>query len=591
MDYDNFDISLGIRKNGKLVNIKKEKKVLVKLKNPVEKEEIHKNEKIMGLSIDFDILDDNMLENKISKADDIMQDYDINEINFIDKTAEIKIQNLKKALIIDLKKYFKKHHLGVLEKIEDVSLKIKPTLYDKYQLNYDLNIKFENKYFKMQIFNNINDNLFIDYFSHDSFNQKLINKLQISTFENSYKNYKIIADILGYDVILLNKDQILVDESYNKKSKKLYFMVLNEKIYALDKIVDVYYKLKIYTNHILDICLKRDIEKNSKFVLFEDLNKFSDFYIYFPRFRYSTFKYQYLLNNLYFKKVNDITLEQINILNYVIKNFGLHFYLFNDMKIIDKSEFTLDFINNHQTFSIDNISLFDYKNYNKSEDIDKTCKKRFLEKYEDFDYYYTYNNHIITGITKDEVYDKCLHNFKINIEKHEIHKNLSILRLNKIKNKEDLDFVLSVFPNVDKLIIFNFDNHKILSDKHMNFTKPMTFEYILKLSEKITECKICKCKLSNIVNNDNFISIDAKNPLLGHTIDNDNIDLLCGNCNIMKGTNYLGKYYDKPYFYDINTLKHDKLVELLKYHKQKISGITHVLRKRLDNYIKNIDKT
>ena len=87
----------------------------------------------------------------------------------------------------------------------------------------------------------------------------------------------------------------------------------------------------------------------------------------------------------------------------------------------------------------------------------------------------------------------------------------------------------------------------------------------------------------------NKISIDAIDPLLGHTTKYNNLDLLCGECNILKGTGFMGKYSEKPYFYDINTLKKDKIIELLNYHKLPVCGIIPTLRKRLDNHIKIID--
>ena len=81
MDYDNFDISLGIRKNGKLVNNKKEKKVLVKLKQKEvikledQKDNI-KNEKSMGISVEFDETLSNLFD--CVKPHDDVKDYDEN---------------------------------------------------------------------------------------------------------------------------------------------------------------------------------------------------------------------------------------------------------------------------------------------------------------------------------------------------------------------------------------------------------------------------------------------------------------------------------------------------------------------------------
>ena len=251
----------------------------------------------------------------------------------------------------------------------------------------------------------------------------------------------------------------------------------------------------------------------------------------------------------------------------------------------DKKDLTLDFVKNHSSYCIDNISLYDY---NKSKNINNLVVKEYYDNYEDFDYYFVYKNTIIQGITKNEIYEKCNNKYDIKIDLNEIKKNYSYMDLTKIKTQEEINYLLDLFPN-NNIIFFSLTNKKLLSTKLMNFDNPLTYNYILNLSNKIKECKICDCTLSKNTKDKSFISIDAINPLLGHTIENNNLDLLCGKCNIIKGTMFMGKYSEKPYFYDIKTLKNDKLCELLKYHKLNTSGITHVLRKRLENYIKNIN--
>jgi len=613
MDFDNFDISLGIRKKRKLVNIKKIKvnktqklKDLNKiLENHKKNTEKLKNEnkklenKIAMLSnnssgfFDFNDLD---IESYSENSTILSNEYDIDNITFTeknkisDKKESVKndkiFTKLKKLVILDLKKYFKKKDFDSYNKIINIGNEQNKTEYDTLILDYD-NTLFINEYCDLLKFTTDKKNILLDYFSSNLFDNTLIKKINISKFENSYKSIKMIAEYLNFDIVLLNEDLEMVDELYSKTKKKLYFLLANNKIYAIDSNFNKFYKFKIHIKKSITTCLSRDIEKNSKFVLFEELDDYEDYYIHFPKIKYSIFKYQYLLNNLYLTKIGDLTKEQLDIIKYLVKNFGLHFNLLREKKYINKKDFTLDFINNHLNYSIDNISLFDYKYYNKLDNINELVRQDKYKKYEDFNYYYSYKNNIIQGIDKNEIYNKCLEKFNIKIDLNEIKKIQSYMSLNSIKTQENINTILSLFQNTDTLCIFEDSNKQILSEKKMDFTNPPTFEYILKLHEKIKECKICGCGLTMDKNDKNKISIDAINPLLGHI--NDNIDLLCGECNILKGTSFMGDYTEKPYFYDIDTLDKNKIIELLNYHKLDISGIIPTLRKRLKNHIKNID--
>ncbi len=450
---------------------------------------------------------------------------------------------------------------------------------------YSDNYKY-NEYCNLLKYENTNNSLLVNYFKSDIFNLEKINKIKIDEYKNCYRNIKIIIKYLDYDIILLNQNLDIIDELKLKK-RKIFFLLENNKIYALDNSVNYYLQFKKYILKSINTCLLRDKDKNSKFVLLQDINNYKDYYLHFPKLKYAIFKYHYLLNDLYLKKVGDLTLEQFDILNYLISNFGLHFYLINDIKIINKNDITLDFLKNYSNYSIDNISLFDFNN--KSKNINNLVEKEVYNGYKEFDYYYIYKNTIIQGITKNEIYNKCYNKYNIKIDLNEIKKNYSYMDLIGINSQEEINCLIDLFPNIDNILIFNITNKKLLSTKLMNFDNPLTYNYILDLSNKIKECKICGCTLSKNTKDKLFISIDAINPLLGHTIENNNLDLLCGKCNIIKGTMFMGKYSEKPYFYDIKTLKNDKLCELLKYHKLNTSGITHVLRKRLENYIKNID--
>lgn len=634
--YENYNISLGIKKNGKFITIKKpeeksnkqdlekifkkhkENTEILKIENEklekqlLELQNENKIEKNSMSSEDYN-MDDNIIVNKNTiidltnleiesisiKSDNTKESYNIEDINFnnIKKVKEINketkkyinnIKKIRKMLLSELKKYFKKNKLDVSNELDNINNLIEKSKYDDLQLSYDLDLVV-NKYCTLLKFDIKSNNLIIDYFNSELFINKSFEKINLSKYDNNYKTLKIISQYLNLDFALINTNLEVIDEIFKKRKNKIYFLLNDNKIYALNKDFHVYYKFKNKIVDSINSCNKRDIEKNSILVLFDELHKYKEHYIHFPQLKYSIFKYNYLLDDIYMKKVKDLTIEQIDILKYLVQNFGLHFYLFNDIRIIKKTDFTLEFILKHPKYCIDGISLFDYKHYNKSEILDKLDENDIYYKYEDFNYYYAYNNVILKGITKDEVYKKCFDKFNIKLNLDEIKKNLSYMDLHNINSQLNIDKILSLFPNMDYLFLFNSSDKKILSIEYMNFDNPLSFDYILKLSEKIKICKICNCELSINPKISNFISIDAVNPLLGHTINKNNIDLLCGKCNITKGTCFYGKYSEKPYFYDIKCLKRDKLEEILKYHKLETSGITYVLRQRLEKYIKNID--
>ena len=617
MNFDDFDISLGIRQNGKLITINKKQKIakLHKiLKNHTDntkklKKENKKLEKQLKLLnkeqnnfFDYSNIEIKSLSDKSIEPNN---EYDSDNITFTNKTKIINKKpsldinkillnqdksfiKIKKNIIIELKKYFKKNNYKAYNKILDIGKTLQKSNYDTYLLDYNDNL-YVNKDCKLLQFNTDKTYILFDYITNIFLDNKMLKQVKISKFENSYKTIKMIAKYMNCDVILLNEKLDTIDEFYSKVKNILYFLFINNKIYAIDNSINTFYKFKLYIKKSLNLCLSRDYEKNSILVLFDDLDNYKDSYIHFPKIKYSIFKYSYLLNNLYLTKIGDLTQEQIDILKYLVKYFGLHFSLISAKKYINKKDLTLDFINIHLNYSIDNISLFDYKHYNKSEIINEIIQTEHYKKYEDFDYYYPYKNTIICGITKNEIYNKCFEKFNIKINLNDIKKSYSYMDFNSIKTQENINIILSLFQNTDNLCIFDTTNRKLLSHKKMNFDDLPTFDYIMNLYEKIKICKICGCNLTLDRKDKNKISIDAIDPLLGHTTKYNNLDLLCGECNILKGTGFMGKYSEKPYFYDINTLKKDKIIELLNYHKLPVCGIIPTLRKRLDNHIKIID--
>jgi hypothetical protein len=538
-------------------------------------------------SIDFANIEIDSLSNK---SDDYINEYKMDDISFNEKEADtinklIKMsKKLKKSIHSELKQYFRKKKLDVVFDLKNIYNNIQISKYDNLILCYDNSLQI-NKDCNLLVLDIKNEKMLLNYFVNDIFNSNIIDSLKLNELDNSYKTIKSIAQYLKFSVILLDNNLELIDELYLKQRKKLYFVLFNNNIYALDHSYDIFYKFKTQVLTSIQSCLLRDKEKNSSLVLFNELDNYHDYYIYFPKLKYSTFKYQYLLDNLYLKQIRHLTNEQRNILKYIVQYFGLHFYLLSDILLVNKNDLTLEYINSHSDYNVDNISLFDYNYYNKSKNNIDLVQNDDYKTYTDFDYYYIHNNDIIKGISKQEIYDKCFNKYNIQINLDEIKKNYSNINLKNIKSQTEIDTILSLFPNVDNLVIFNSFNKKILSIDKMNFDNPPTFEYIYKLAEKIKECKICNCKLSINRKNDSYVSIDAVNPLLGHTINNNNIDLLCGKCNIIKGTSFMGNYNEKPYFYNFNELQRDKLIEILKYHKLSTSGIIPILRKRLEKYI------
>jgi hypothetical protein len=538
-------------------------------------------------SIDFANIEIDSLSNK---SDDYINEYKMDDISFNEKEADtinklIKMsKKLKKSIHSELKQYFRKKKLDVVFDLKNIYNNIQISKYDNLILCYDNSLQI-NKDCNLLVLDIKNEKMLLNYFANDIFNSNIIDSLKLNELDNSYKTIKSIAQYLKFSVILLDNNLELIDELYLKQRKKLYFVLFNNNIYALDNSYDIFYKFKTQVLTSIQSCLLRDKEKNSSLVLFNELDNYHDYYIYFPKLKYSTFKYQYLLDNLYLKQIRHLTNEQRNILKYIVQYFGLHFYLLSDILLVNKNDLTLEYINSHSDYNVDNISLFDYNYYNKSKNNIDLVQNDDYKTYTDFDYYYIHNNDIIKGIAKQEIYDKCFNKYNIQINLDEIKKNYSNINLKNIKSQTEIDTILSLFPNVDNLVIFNSFNKKILSIDKMNFDNPPTFEYIYKLAEKIKECNICNCKLSINRKNDSYVSIDAVNPLLGHTINNNNIDLLCGKCNIIKGTSFMGNYNEKPYFYNINELQRDKLIEILKYHKLSTSGIIPILRKRLEKYI------
>ncbi len=171
------------------------------------------------------------------------------------------------------------------------------------------------------------------------------------------------------------------------------------------------------------------------------------------------------------------------------------------------------------------------------------------------------------------------------INETEIKKSLTYLDISDIKTENDILLIKDILKEQDFIYYRKKPELElILATEKINLDNNINPEYIIELYKKepINYCKMCNCVL-----NWNTISIDAIIAMFGHV--KNNVQLLCLNCNIFKNIRFIGKYSEKPYYYDINTLSKNKLIELLKYHNLDSNGITFILRKRLNKYIKNID--
>ena len=161
------------------------------------------------------------------------------------RKANLTLTSESKLTMDILQKYFKKKDFDYYNKIINIGNEQNKTEYDTLILDYD-NTLFINEYCDLLKFTTDKKNILLDYFSSNLFDNTLIKKINISKFENSYKSIKMIAEYLNFDIVLLNEDLEMVDELYSKTKKKLYFLLANDKIYAIDSNINKFYKFKIH---------------------------------------------------------------------------------------------------------------------------------------------------------------------------------------------------------------------------------------------------------------------------------------------------------------------------------------------------------
>jgi hypothetical protein len=392
-------------------------------------------------------------------------------------------------------------------------------------------------------------------------------------FTNNYKTLKILAKYYDYKITLYDINQLVLDTFEGTKIKTLNFLFYDNKIYPLKQKPYKFGILIPKLNNSINSYKKRDNIRNSRYVLFEELSKYKNHFIKYKNV--INFKYKYLLDEITDKKIEDITDEHLKIYKYLITNFGLQFYIMENYLKIDKNLFNLDFVSKYSDYVIPDFPKNEFE-----------YLKQSNENVEHKIYYYT-NNQLRINIkadTKEKIIEKGK-NINIIINESEIKKSLTYLDICEIKTENDILIIKEIYKDQDFIYYRKKPELElILTTEKINLDNSIDADYIIELynKESINYCKMCNCSL-----NWNTISIDAIIPMFGHV--KNNIQLLCLDCNIFKNIKFIGKYSEKPYYYDINTLSKNKVIELLKYHNLESNGITFTLRKRLEKFIKNID--
>jgi hypothetical protein len=290
-------------------------------------------------------------------------------------------------------------------------------------------------------------------------------------------------------------------------------------------------KIMPQCNNKLSSYKKRDSDRNEKTVLLDELirdrNKFNGYHIVV--WNTFEFKYEYLVERVNNKKVIDVIDEDVRLMGYLLTNFGLHTTLVHDDIVIKREDIG-------ETF------LEDYKNY--------AFKNSLIYRH---DFY-------VEG-KKGE--GKCELLFKIK-DNLTLHNNSPHVRICDINNYIVLQNIMKHF---DEIVLYKTVgyNEYILNVKYIDTHNLITKDDFFELS-KIMTCNICGCHID--VLKKGTLSIDAINPLLGHT--KKNCCLMCRNCNSSKGIKYFGKYESKPYYYDIDSLDNSGLIVILKRHYEQI---------------------
>jgi hypothetical protein len=406
------------------------------------------------------------------------------------------------------------------------------------------------------------------YNTYKKISKKSIDKIFIDNNDDELKifcnKYKILLTIYNE-----NNEQLYSNNVNGSKTHKSLYLIINNGTYKICEKVSNKSINNTKVNSCISSYKKRDSDKNKNTVLFDDLLKNKENYkMYHIRFLNTyEFKYPYLIKKVNHKNIIDMTDEDINILKYLLSNFGLYVNLIHNDIEIDKQNIDETFLEKYNDYAFRNI-------------FDKT------DKYEcKYSYSYSNSKHfgIFTGKSKEDIKNKLKKEHSVNI-KFDIYERTEFQCL-KIRDISDYNKLLNIIKDEDKLVLFkikNFNEH-LINLNYIDTSNIITADDINDLLEN----KICyMCNKNLDTSGKNVYTIDAINPLLGHV--KNNCHLLCKSCNSCKGVRYIGKYSDKPYFYDINSSSTTELVKLLKYHNLKSSGKKSVLVNRLYTFLETI---
>lgn len=402
--------------------------------------------------------------------------------------------------------------------------------------------------------------------TYKKISKKSIDKIFIDNNDDELKifcnKYKIRLTIYND-----NNEQLYSNNVDRSKTYKSLYLIFNNDKYKICEKVSNESINNTKVNSRISSYKKRDSDKNTNTVLFDDLVKNKEKYkMYYICFLNTwEFKYPYLVEKINNKNIIDMTDEDYNILKYLLVNFGLYINLVhNNIEIeIDKNTIPLDFFEKYKEYAIGNT-------------YDKNRKYKYR-------YTSTAIEHNLYGSTKEVVTEK-LKELNIAYKDDDINEDQCEYQYSKkitsIKNLEELlnitDKTLILYKCVNSLEF-------LINLNYIDTSNIITANDINDLLENKT-CYMCNKNLDT--SGKNVYTIDAINPLLGHV--KNNCCLLCRSCNSSKGVRYIGKYSDKPYFYDIKSLSITELVKLLNYHNLKSSGKKSVLVNRLCKFLETI---
>lgn len=286
---------------------------------------------------------------------------------------------------------------------------------------------------------------------------------------------------------------------------------------------------------------KRDIDKNNKTILLSELfynkKKYIDYYIVYKSFP-MTDRFSKVLEIVNEKKIIKLNNNDYKILEYLIINYGLVFNLVHNNIKIEKKNINDNFLNKYKNYAI-------------------TLKKKYYE----YNVNYTYGSDKIDNmiiyckndpniITEEEIHIKLINEISVSSDSND----REVKKINKytLNTKEQVErncyYQVQCIESMAHLYNIIEENNSFILSKIKEYN-----EYIININYIDTNnvisindvhtllenniCNLCNIDLSLKCGDKNIFTIDAINPLLGHT--KNNICLLCRSCNAKKNNRYI----------------------------------------------------